>query len=77
MLRSYALVAVGFIAGSALITVRAAELTPQQMRGRVLYRKGLSESGEPVTAFLAGHTEVKGNMVPCAGCHGLDGRGRA
>jgi len=42
----------------------------------MLYRKGLLASGTPVTAYLAGQTEIKGEMAPCAGCHGLDGRGR-
>jgi ABC-type branched-subunit amino acid transport system substrate-binding protein len=60
-----------------MVAVNAAELTSQELRGRTLYRKGLSSSGEPITAFLSGQTEVKGNMVPCVGCHGLDGRGRA
>src|SRR5579863_9019434 len=63
--------------GVAVMLARAAELTPQEARGRTLYRKGLLASGTPVTAYLAGQTEVKGDLVPCAGCHGLDGRGRA
>jgi len=55
----------------------AADLSPQEARGRTLYRKGLGASGTPVTAYLNGQTEVKGNVVPCAGCHALDGRGKA
>lgn len=62
---------------TAALAAGAAELTPQEQRGRNLYRQGTGASGEPVTAFLSGQTEVKGNVVPCAGCHGFDGRGRA
>jgi ABC-type branched-subunit amino acid transport system substrate-binding protein len=60
-----------------VIAAAATELTSQELRGRTLYRKGVSESGRPVSAFLAGPTEVNADTVPCAGCHGLDGRGRA
>ena len=58
------------------LALGAAELTRQELRGRALYRLGLDASGEPIAASLAGETEVKGNVVPCAGCHGLDGLGR-
>src|SRR5262249_49506969 len=77
MLRGGAWQMIGVIGFAGVIAAGAAELNSQELRGRNLYRKGLSASGKPVTAFLAGQTEVNGDMVPCAGCHGLDGRGRA
>jgi ABC-type branched-subunit amino acid transport system substrate-binding protein len=55
-----------------------AELTPQQQRGKQLYLKGESAANRPVTALLGGDdVEVPASVVPCASCHGRDGRGRA
>jgi len=58
--------------------VTAAELTPQQLRGRAIYRTGESSSGTPITAMTgAEDVEVPATVLPCASCHGRDGRGRA
>jgi ABC-type branched-subunit amino acid transport system substrate-binding protein len=46
------------------------------MRGQAIYRTGVSPSGQPITAILSGGTEVQASIVPCVGCHGLDGQGR-
>lgn len=55
----------------------AAELTPQEQRGRQIYRDGTSPSGGEITALLGdAQIEVPAASVPCASCHGRDGRGR-
>jgi ABC-type branched-subunit amino acid transport system substrate-binding protein len=55
----------------------AAELTPQQQRGKQLYLTGESASKKPVTALLGeDDVEVAASVVPCASCHARDGRGR-
>jgi ABC-type branched-subunit amino acid transport system substrate-binding protein len=55
----------------------AAGLSELEARGKRLYITGEGSSGEPVTAVL-GETgvEVPATALPCAGCHGRDGRGR-
>jgi ABC-type branched-subunit amino acid transport system substrate-binding protein len=46
-------------------------------RGRKIYVEGASPSGATLTALLADSSvEVPATSVPCAGCHGRDGRGR-
>lgn len=55
----------------------AAELTPQEQRGRQIYLEGTSPSGGEIVAVLGdAQIEVPAASVPCAGCHGRDGRGR-
>ena len=55
----------------------AAELTPQEQRGRQIYRDGTSPSGGEIVALLGdAQIEVPAASVPCASCHGRDGRGR-
>jgi ABC-type branched-subunit amino acid transport system substrate-binding protein len=59
-------------------TASAAELSPQQSRGKQLYLTGESGGGRPFTALIgADDVEVPASVVPCASCHGRDGRGRA
>jgi ABC-type branched-subunit amino acid transport system substrate-binding protein len=61
----------------ALLLHGAAELTPQEQRGRQIYREGTSPSGGEIVALLGdAQIEVPATSVPCAGCHGRDGRGR-
>jgi ABC-type branched-subunit amino acid transport system substrate-binding protein len=67
-----AIVCFGLAAGSAY----SSNLSPAELRGRFIYRKGEIPSGQPITA-VTGKTELKGKLVPCGSCHGLDGRGRA
>lgn len=49
--------------------------TPQEERGRQIYEHGTSSSGAPIMASLGGDTQMSGSIVPCANCHGLDGKG--
>ena len=53
-------------------------LAQQQSRGRQIYVQGTSKSGKDILAYVGeASLEVPGNTLPCAGCHGLDGRGKS
>lgn len=53
-------------------------LTPAQERGRQIYFHGESKSGRAITATVGeGGTPFSAAIVPCANCHGEEGRGRA
>lgn len=55
----------------------ALALTPQQSRGKVIYLRGESPAGRPVSAVLGAESDaVPGAIVPCANCHGEDGNGK-
>src|SRR5215210_1122389 len=46
-------------------------------RGRQIYLEGTSPSGREITAVMSdASVEVPAASVPCAGCHGRDGKGR-
>lgn len=50
---------------------------PAQEAGKQIYTKGESPSQSPLEAVLGeGSTTVPGTLMPCASCHGADGRGR-
>ncbi len=60
-----------------LATAALAVLTPQEERGRRIFRTGASPSGGEITAVLSGGAvELPASAMPCANCHGPDGRGR-
>jgi ABC-type branched-subunit amino acid transport system substrate-binding protein len=64
-----------------LLPVLAAAAAPpdrQQLeRGRRIYQEGASPSGSPIVAVMGeGGVEVPAASLPCAGCHGRDGKGR-
>ena len=49
----------------------------RQSRGRQIYTQGTSRSGKDIHAYLGDASiEVPASTIPCAGCHGLDGRGK-
>ncbi|HEV2851474.1 MAG TPA: ABC transporter substrate-binding protein [Thermoanaerobaculia bacterium] len=49
----------------------------QLERGRQIYLEGKSPSGGEITAVMSdASVEVPASAVPCAGCHGRDGKGR-
>jgi mono/diheme cytochrome c family protein len=50
-------------------------LNDQERRGRELYEKGVSPSGEDVVARV-GELEVTASTLKCADCHGLRGEGK-
>jgi ABC-type branched-subunit amino acid transport system substrate-binding protein len=46
-------------------------------RGRQIYLQGTSQSGKDLLAYIGDESlEVPASTIPCAGCHGLDGRGK-
>src|SRR6185503_18694129 len=52
-------------------------LAQKQSRGRQIYVQGTSPSGKEILAYVGDASlEVPGSTLPCAGCHGLDGRGK-
>jgi ABC-type branched-subunit amino acid transport system substrate-binding protein len=56
--------------------VAAEPLTPAEKRGREIYLHGQG-TGKPMTAYFGadGAGEISASVVPCASCHGADGRG--
>ncbi len=53
------------------------ELTAQEQRGKEIYLTGKSPSGQAITALLGQQsTAVPASVLPCASCHGRDGRGK-
>jgi ABC-type branched-subunit amino acid transport system substrate-binding protein len=53
-----------------------ADLSPLERAGRRVYLEG-SGSGPEIMALVGDETKVPASVVPCASCHGPDGRGRA
>ena len=54
-----------------------AELGEAELRGRQIFLEGTSPRDEPIVARIAdGGVEVPASVMPCASCHGRDGRGR-
>ncbi|HXH41182.1 MAG TPA: hypothetical protein VNN08_21325 [Thermoanaerobaculia bacterium] len=54
-----------------------AGLTPQELRGRHIYRTGESPSHTPIAALVgAENLELPATSLPCMSCHARDGRGR-
>jgi ABC-type branched-subunit amino acid transport system substrate-binding protein len=51
-------------------------LTPQEERGRRIFERGDSASGQPITASLNGEDHVAASILPCSNCHGHDGQGK-
>ncbi|HEX6899501.1 MAG TPA: ABC transporter substrate-binding protein [Thermoanaerobaculia bacterium] len=60
----------------APLLLGAAGLTPQEERGRQIYVDSTSPSGGEIIAVLGEGVEVEASAVPCASCHGRDGKGR-
>ncbi|AXM95001.1 cytochrome c/ABC transporter substrate-binding protein [Pseudomonas plecoglossicida] len=66
------------IAISLCAPALALDLTPQEQAGKRLYREGISSSDAQLTARVgASDMSVPASVLPCASCHGSDGRGRA
>src|SRR5262245_15847385 len=55
----------------------AGRLTPQERRGKRIYLSGRSASGQEIKVLIGeGSLELPATTMPCANCHGADGRGR-
>ncbi len=61
----------------SLTATFAADLTPLEARGKEIYMRGKGASGNITATLDAGATRVPAESLPCASCHGNDGRGRA
>lgn len=57
-------------------SVLSLDLTPLEAAGRRLYREGIGPGGDLSARVGAQSLIVPGKMVPCANCHGMDGKGR-
>lgn len=56
----------------------ALELSPEEQIGRRIYHEGVGIGATPIQARVGrGDTGLAAALVPCASCHGADGRGRA
>lgn len=70
---------VAAIAGSVLTpahVAQGAELSAAEERGKYIYTDGRSRSSRIMTAVLRrGEAPVPAAILPCASCHGADGRG--
>jgi len=61
----------------AAAAVGATELDDIEQRGKQIFMRGTSPAGSPISALLGiDQTELPASAVPCASCHGIDGRGR-
>ncbi|MBD5801745.1 hypothetical protein AZOA_11690 [Azoarcus sp. Aa7] len=57
--------------------VAAIELTASEQAGKQIFLEGRSASGSSIAARVGGaDTAIPATVVPCANCHGADGRGR-
>jgi ABC-type branched-subunit amino acid transport system substrate-binding protein len=54
----------------------AGTLDTDQAAGRALFISGLGAAGPVVAAVGAGQVAVPASSIPCASCHGRDGRGQ-
>ena len=53
------------------------ELTPEEAAGRRIYLEGVGSANGEISARVgAADTLVPARVMPCANCHGADGRGR-
>jgi ABC-type branched-subunit amino acid transport system substrate-binding protein len=76
----------GLFAGFVFLALGAASsrsvpaqdtLTPAERRGKQIYVQGISPSNREILAYVGGSSlEIPGKDMPCASCHGVDGRGK-
>lgn len=52
------------------------ELNKNEKRGQEIYFHGTADGKEIPALLDNGQTRVNASILPCAGCHGLDGRGK-
>jgi ABC-type branched-subunit amino acid transport system substrate-binding protein len=61
----------------APITAVGGEATAETLRGEQIFAHGTSPSGDAITAYVGAESvELPASAMPCASCHGEDGRGR-
>ena len=73
--KGVAAVALGFVLTVASLQAQA--LTTSENRGKQIYLRGTSPSEAKITALVGREgVALPASAVPCASCHGPDGRGR-
>lgn len=71
------LILLAFPGGECSVSRAQEDFAARAGRGRQIYVQGTSSSGKPILAYLGeGSLELPGSSLPCAGCHGLDGKGK-
>jgi ABC-type branched-subunit amino acid transport system substrate-binding protein len=61
----------------ATCSASAVTLSPAETRGKQIYTTGTSASGAALEAFIGqSSVALPASAIPCAGCHGPDGKGR-
>ena len=67
-----------FLLACLLIAIPASAetLDPDAAAGRALFRHGIGAAGAVAATLGAGQVPVQATAMPCASCHGRDGRGR-
>ena len=63
------------VLGNAQAQSGVRQLTPEEKRGKALYLRGESASGQEITALL-NDLDVPASTLTCAGCHGARGEGK-
>jgi len=62
--------------GLCVIAALGASLSGSPQRGREIYRNGGNADAPTIRAVIAGSSQpLEASMLPCASCHGSDGRG--
>lgn len=65
------------LATGPVVAAYGADLTPLEERGKQVYVEGTSPSGNPIEALVGVEGfPLPASSMPCASCHGRDGRGR-
>lgn len=73
----FVIIAVSCALAAGFLHDAAADLTPQQERGKQIYFSGTSPSGGKITAYFGKDLlEIPGEGATCSSCHGYDGLGR-
>lgn len=68
----------GFGGGAWNNSTAQGPLPAPESRGKQIYFQGTSPSGKPISAYLGESAlEVPASNLPCSGCHGSDGQGKA
>jgi hypothetical protein len=70
-------IAAAIVYVAVIVTAARTERAPDHSAGRQIYVSGSGKSAHPITASVAGSSDLSATLLPCANCHGADGRGIA
>ena len=59
---------------SGFNSVKATDLTPQQLAGKLIYTTGIGSTDQKVTANMSG-VQIPATIMPCINCHNASGTG--